>query len=65
MCIKVDGAKCQTKGVESSVNKSGALVPGILCLELGESVLVSDDDSCCQIVLNALEMCVIQNADWT
>lgn len=40
-------------------------MPGILCLELGESVLVSDDDSCCQIVLNALEMCVIQNADWT
>lgn len=61
MCIKVDGAKCQTKGAESSVNKFRALVPGILCLELGKSVLVSDDDSCC----HALEMCVIQDGTWT
>lgn len=46
MYIKVDSAKCQTKGAESSVNESRALVPVILSLELGESVvLVSDDDS--------------------
>lgn len=38
MYIKVNGAKCQTKGAESSVNKSRALVPGILYLELGEAV---------------------------
>lgn len=65
MYSKVEGAKCQTEGAESSVSKSRALVPGILCLELGWSALVSDDDSYCQIVLNALEMCVIQDGDWT
>lgn len=64
MYIKVDGAKCQTKGAESSVNKSRALVSGILCLEERESVLVNDDDSCCQIILNALDMCVIHVGDW-
>jgi len=31
---KVDSAKCQTKGAESSVSESRALVPVILCLEL-------------------------------
>lgn len=45
MYIKVDSAKCQTKGAESSVNESGESVPVILFLELGECVvLVSDDD---------------------
>lgn len=40
MHIIVSTAEHQAQGGESSMNESRALVPGILCLELGESVLL-------------------------
>lgn len=67
MYIKVGSAKCQTKGAESSVNESRALMPVILFLEFRGMCCFGQWWwlSCGHMVLNALEMRVTCDGDWT